>query len=78
VSPDDLPERLAELPAARSDADATSDVLKLPARLDWLETQAIAAALRVTGGNRTKAAAILGINRVTLQNKLGPQKRSDR
>ncbi len=78
VSPDDLPERLAELPAARPDADATSDVLKLPARLDWLETQAIAAALRVTGGNRTKAAAILGINRVTLQNKLGPQKRSDR
>lgn len=85
IGPDDLPERLTAvggasppLPrdgSARSD-DARGGTLRVPARLDWVEAQTIAAALEVTGGNRTKAAAILGINRVTLQNKLGPQKRN--
>jgi DNA-binding NtrC family response regulator len=42
----------------------------LPANLAWLEMQAIQAALGATGGNRTQAAAILGINRVTLYKKL--------
>jgi DNA-binding NtrC family response regulator len=76
----DLPEHVArQTPAAvaRTNASPANGVIELPARLDWLEEQAIEAALRATGGNRTKAAAILGINRVTLQKKLGPQRRSD-
>jgi transcriptional regulator with GAF, ATPase, and Fis domain len=39
-------------------------------RLDELEKQAIRAALRQTGGNRTQAAAALGIAIRTLRNKL--------
>jgi len=39
-------------------------------RLDALEKQAIRAALRQTGGNRTQAAAALGISIRTLRNKL--------
>jgi len=80
IGPADLPERLvsgAEVPAKRSEEGGDGTTLEIPARLDWVEAQTIAAALRTTGGNRTKAARILGINRVTLQNKLGPQKRSD-
>ena len=42
----------------------------LPARLDELEEQAIDAALEAADGNRTRAAEILGINRVTLYKKL--------
>jgi DNA-binding protein Fis len=44
--------------------------VRLPAKLDWLEERAIEAALRATGGNRARAAALLGINRVTLYKKL--------
>jgi DNA-binding NtrC family response regulator len=39
-------------------------------RLDELEKQAIRAALRQTNGNRTQAAAELGISIRTLRNKL--------
>jgi DNA-binding NtrC family response regulator len=39
-------------------------------RLDELEKQAIRAALRQTGGNRTQAAEALGISIRTLRNKL--------
>jgi DNA-binding NtrC family response regulator len=39
-------------------------------RLDELEKQAIRAALTQTGGNRTQAAAVLGISIRTLRNKL--------
>jgi len=46
--------------------DAHGQVL----RLDALEKQAIRAALRQTGGNRTQAAAELGISIRTLRNKL--------
>jgi DNA-binding NtrC family response regulator len=42
----------------------------LPANLEWLEKRAIQAALEATAGNRKQAAAILGINRVTLYKKL--------
>ncbi len=45
-------------------------MVRLPAKLDWLEERAIEAAMIVTGGNRTRAAALLGINRVTLYKKL--------
>ncbi len=39
-------------------------------RLADLEALGIEAALRATGGNRTQAAAVLGINRATLHKKL--------
>jgi DNA-binding NtrC family response regulator len=50
-------------------ADADPDVVRLPANLAWLEARAIEAALRASGGNRTRAAALLGINRATLYKK---------
>jgi DNA-binding protein Fis len=44
--------------------------VRLPANLAWLEARAIDAALQATGGNQRRAAALLGINRVTLYKKL--------
>ncbi|MEO8550014.1 MAG: sigma 54-interacting transcriptional regulator [Kofleriaceae bacterium] len=63
----DLPELVR---GARGPAETPTTSVPLPADLRWLEERAIEAALVATGGNRTKAAAILGINRVTLQKKL--------
>jgi DNA-binding NtrC family response regulator len=68
IEPADLPDVVRGAPAMQP-ANET-DVLKLPARLDELEERAIQAALAASGGNRTRAAAILGINRVTLYKKL--------
>lgn len=45
-------------------------VVRLPDSLASLEARAIEVALRVTSGNRTQAAALLGISRVTLYKKL--------
>ncbi len=56
---------VVELPGAGL-MDETGRVL----RLDALEKNAIRAALRQTGGNRTQAAAALGISIRTLRNKL--------
>lgn len=65
---------VADLPAALVHvARRTVDgplLVELPARLDELEARAIDAAMEKTAGNRTKAAALLGIERVTLYNKL--------
>ena len=75
IEPGDLPSTLRAVANAstRSNASgmtAESGHVQLPAKLDWLEERAIEAALVASGGNRTKAAAILGINRVTLYKKL--------
>jgi len=53
-------------PAGSSFTDSSGQVL----RLEELEKQAIRAALRQTGGNRTQAATALGISIRTLRNKL--------
>ena len=42
--------------------------------LDELERQAIQRALTATGGNRTRAAKLLGISERTLRNKLNPRR----
>jgi DNA-binding NtrC family response regulator len=42
----------------------------LPFDLDEIERRAIARALEATGGNRTRAAKLLGISERTLRNKL--------
>jgi DNA-binding NtrC family response regulator len=55
-----------EVAASAPSTDAANGVL----RLDELEKQAIRTALRQTGGNRTQAAAVLGISIRTLRNKL--------
>ena len=47
-------------------------LVRLPANLAWLEERAIELALAATHGNRTRAAAILGIHRMTLVKKLRP------
>ena len=69
VEPTDFPTALQGPPEDPPD-DALPTVLRLPARLAWVERCAIEAALRETGGNRTRAAALLGIHRQTLYNKL--------
>jgi DNA-binding NtrC family response regulator/pSer/pThr/pTyr-binding forkhead associated (FHA) protein len=69
IAPGDLPDALRAASATPADADADPDVVRLPANLAWLEARAIEAALRASGGNRTRAAALLGINRATLYKK---------
>jgi len=58
-----------ELPAVEPAVPVTNENGQV-LRLDELEKQAIRAALRQTGGNRTQAAAELGISIRTLRNKL--------
>ena len=70
---EDLP-TLSNAPAAVAPACAAEgndhDFVRLPTDLASLESRAIEAALRATSGNRTRAASLLGINRVTLYKKL--------
>jgi DNA-binding NtrC family response regulator len=62
----DLPPLLA--PA--EDQPADPDLVRLPLDLPTLERRAVEAALRATGGNRLRAAALLNVNRSTLYNKM--------
>ena len=62
----DLPEEIADLPTG----DDHELKAQLPVRLDQLEKMAISKTLEITGGNRTRAAELLGIGRRTLQRKL--------
>ncbi len=70
VEAGDLP--AGTLPVSVQPADA--DLVQLPASLADVEQRAIASALRHTGGNKTKAAALLGISRPTLHAKLSASK----
>jgi len=72
---DDLPPELHHASGPSDPADAAPVVSPqkvLP--LAELETQAIAAALTATSGNKARAAALLGIDRTTLYRKLKDQK----
>jgi DNA-binding NtrC family response regulator len=65
---DDLPpELLHSAPASTKLAGAPSAGVRT---LEQLEREAIAAALDATGGNKARAAALLGIDRTTLYRKL--------
>ncbi len=65
----DMPEPLRVKPQVATPSEQ-SFTIQIPAPLSLVEKQTIDAALRVTGGNRSRAAEILGISRVTLYNKL--------
>lgn len=72
-------EQALEQMRLRKENDALrSEILKLRApsifNLDELEKQAIDRALAATGGNRTRAAKLLGISERTLRNKLNVPK----
>jgi DNA-binding NtrC family response regulator len=62
---EDLPPPLVSRPQSGGDG-----LFQVGMTMDELERQAIEATLRVTGGNRTKAAEQLGISLRTLQRKL--------
>ena len=66
VTPADLPMGMGGSATQPDDVD----LVRLPLDLATLERRAIDAALRHTNGNRTKAAALLGVNRQTLYNRL--------
>ena len=76
VTPADLPEYLSETPNTPSCAQNKSPITdfgleSLPSlHLQYVEQQVILLALKRTGGNRTAAAELLGINRRTLQRKM--------
>lgn len=76
ITPADLPEYLTReqekaLPAKNNETITYFGLDKLPSlNLQYVEQQVILLALQRTGGNRTAAADILGINRRTLQRKM--------
>jgi DNA-binding NtrC family response regulator len=63
------PEAL-ELPLSQSSLESANSDTKEPLRLDDLEKQHIVHVLASAGGSRSRAAAILGISRSTLWEKV--------
>jgi two-component system response regulator HydG len=61
---------LAGLPPALAGQQQEGERTPLPTSLKDIERDTIVKTLEQTGGNRTKTAAILGITRKTLQNKI--------
>ena len=66
ISVEELPSEIAGAPSGKTAVLQT----ELPVSLDELENLAIRRTLELTGGNRTRAADLLGIGRRTLQRKL--------
>ena len=68
IEVDDLPPEIrGSYPAP---APAAGEQVALPLPVDELERRNLLAALAATGGNKTRAARLLGIDRVTLYNRL--------
>ena len=63
ITPDDLPAKLRVQP---ENGERTEDYYANLPSLDELESRYLSHVLKVTGGNKAKAAGILGINRKTL------------
>jgi transcriptional regulator of acetoin/glycerol metabolism len=51
-------------------APTAGEQVALPMPVDELERRNLLAALTASGGNKTRAARLLGIDRVTLYNRL--------
>ncbi|MBA3850642.1 MAG: sigma-54-dependent Fis family transcriptional regulator, partial [Opitutus sp.] len=68
--PFDFEEKMASAEAGPAAATAVTDGAGKVLTIAELEKQAIKAALQQTGGNRTRAAELLGISIRTLRNKL--------
>ncbi len=66
IGREDLPVEMAGVPSGESVVLRT----ELPVTMEELEEMAISRTLELTGGNRTRAAELLGIGRRTLQRKL--------
>ncbi|MBF0518035.1 MAG: hypothetical protein HQK97_13155, partial [Nitrospirae bacterium] len=76
-TPDDLPERFfdtkqrtAGVSASSSQYRMSPEGIDLQAHLDDIETSFIIQALDISGGVKSKAAALLGLNRTTFLEKL--------
>ncbi len=80
IFPQDLPEYMQQQQAVRQTAALQAqhtnfELDSYPSlNLEYIEQQVILKALRLTGGNRSAAAALLGINRRTLQRKMADNK----
>jgi len=68
IEVDDLPPEIRGSHPAP--APVAGEQVTLPLPVDELERHNLLAALAVTGGNKTRAARLLGIDRVTLYNRL--------
>jgi DNA-binding NtrC family response regulator len=67
IQPGDLPDVARGAPPPQPDDES---LVRLPAKIEWLEQRAIRAALRATDGNQKRAALLLGISRNTLHRKM--------
>ena len=67
---DDEPADTSSTPLVNAALDFPEEGLDLNERLEQVETQLLAEALRRADGNKTKAARLLGLNRTTLVEKI--------
>ncbi len=80
ISPQDLPEYMQQSQAVGQSAAPSTEHTNFELdsyptlNLQYIEQQTILKALRLTGGNKTAAAGLLGINRRTLQRKMTDNK----
>jgi DNA-binding NtrC family response regulator len=70
IEVDDLPPEIRDNHLAPRPVAGERDHVALPMPADELERRNLAAALAATDGNKTRAARLLGIDRVTLYNRL--------
>jgi len=70
LTPEELPPNLRAIGSAREDTPPQEPPLPVGLTLKEVEREVIRKTLEHTGGNRTKAAEVLGISRATLHNKL--------
>jgi DNA-binding NtrC family response regulator len=70
IEVDDLPPEIRGNHLAPAPAPTAGEQVALPMPVDELERRNLLAAMAATGGNKTRAARLLGIDRVTLYNRL--------
>ncbi len=73
LTPDCLPSRIRETAESKAQADVVVSPFCVGMTLETVEREFIAMTLASTGGNKTKAASILGISRRALYDKLKKQ-----